>query len=157
MTPILYFYYTRDSCSSHQCVLPNKCQSNNGFSYECVDFCVENDCSYSGYCANSTCHCEFDSIGFYCEFKTCESDPTKCSNGGTCINLPKDDWKEYVDPFICRCKSDFYYGERCEKELCSPELCLNGGSCKNENQAGCNCIDGYNGEQCEISPFLEVR
>ena len=154
MTPTLYVYYTRDSCISHQCVFPNKCQPVNGFSYECVDFCVENACSNSGYCSNSTCHCETGSIGFFCEFETCDSEPTKCSNGGTCINLPKDDWEEAVDPFFCRCKSDFYYGNRCEKELCSPELCFNGGTCKEEHTAGCNCIDGYTGEQCEYFDFL---
>ena len=134
--------------------MPNRCQSNNGFSYECVDFCVANECSNSGYCANSTCHCDTESIGLYCEFETCDSDPTKCSIGGTCINLPKNDWEENVDPFFCRCKSDFYYGDRCEKELCSPELCFNGGTCIDENQAGCNCIDGYTGDQCEILPWL---
>ena len=150
LTPLLIIYHTRDPCSSHYCQSRNKCYANNGFSFECVDFCFENDCSGSGSCYNSTCHCDTDSIGLFCEFKTCNQ--SKCLNGGTCINLPETDWQEGVDPFFCRCKSDFYYGDRCENELCSSELCFNGGTCKDEHQAGCNCIDGYTGEQCENFP-----
>ena len=149
LTPVLIIYYTRDPCSSHHCQSPNKCYANNGFSFECVDFCVKNDCSGSGSCYNSTCHCDTGSQGLFCEFSTCYEDKSKCLNGGTCIDLPKSDWREGVDPFFCRCKSDFYYGDRCEHEVCSPELCFNGGTCKDEHQAGCNCIDGYAGEQCE--------
>ena len=149
--PILIIYYTRNPCSSNQCQSPDICHINNGFSYECHDFCVENNCSNSGSCYNSTCHCDSGSIGFHCEFKSCDKDESKCLNGGTCINIPETDWNEGVDPFFCSCASNFYYGDRCEHVMCSPELCFNGGSCKDEHQAGCNCSDGYTGEQCEVS------
>ena len=150
MTPTLIIYFTRDPCLTHQCQYPSECHANNGFSYECVDFCFENQCSNSGSCHNSTCHCESGSIGLYCEFETCDQNESKCLNNGTCINLPENDWEEGVDPFYCRCASDFYYGERCEKVTCSPNLCYNGGSCIDEHQAGCNCLNGYTGDQCEI-------
>ena len=91
LTPVLIIYYTRDPCSSHHCQSPNKCYANNGFSFECVDFCVKNDCSGSGSCYNSTCHCDTGSQGLFCEFSTCYEDKSKCLNGGTCINLPKSD------------------------------------------------------------------
>ena len=150
MTPTLIIYFTRDPCLTHQCQYPSECHANNGFSYECVDFCFENQCSNSGSCYNATCHCESGSIGLYCEFETCDQNESKCLNNGTCINLPENDWEEGVDPFYCRCASDFYYGERCEKVTCSPNLCFNGGSCIDEHQAGCNCLNGYTGDQCEI-------
>ena len=150
MTPTLIIYFIRDPCLTHECQYPSKCHAKNGFSYECVDFCFENQCSNSGSCYNATCHCESGSIGLYCEFDTCDQNESKCLNNGTCFNLPENDWEEGVDPFYCRCASDFYYGERCEKVTCSPNLCYNGGSCIDEHQAGCNCLNGYTGDQCEI-------
>ena len=65
--------------------------------------------------------------------------------------------------FKCYCKSDKYYGKRCEKKInqCQNETCSGNGVCKilNENELNetikCDCfgLNDFEGSKCETKTF----
>lgn len=68
--------------------------------------------------------------------------PNPCGDHGTC--------KTTRDNYACECDMG-YTGQHCEHLGCTPDTCLNRGSCGQDDNAGiyCNCRPGYSGSRCE--------
>lgn len=110
----------------------------------------------------------FEQTGVNCE-------TTPCFNGGEYVFVPRvltagimsnirvrrSNAGQFLpnpvkDTFSCRCV-DGWIGEFCEKSPCSPNPCLNGGTCAfdkyntAENPHYCTCPVGYSGRNCQGS------
>ena len=114
--------------------------------------CLSN-CSNQGICILDSlmntyiCQCNQYRNGLSCQSDTrpCSSGP--CLNNGTCLNLNLNSTE-----FECQCKLN-YYGVFCENkiDLCQNQTCSNNGYCFiNNTQPICKCLNGYNGDTCEL-------
>ena len=68
--------------------------------------------------------------------------PNPCGDHGTC--------KATIDYYACECDMA-YTGQHCEHIGCTPDTCLNRGSCRQDDNFDlyCNCRSGYRGRRCE--------
>ena len=101
----------------------------------------------------------------------CETDKRVCSNLNPCLNSLKcqdilistttSQDLQFEFDFKCHCKSELFYGKRCESKinLCQNETCSGNGICKiiqakhQENETiKCECFgqNDFYGEKCEI-------
>ncbi|XP_063238390.1 neurogenic locus notch homolog protein 3-like isoform X2 [Bacillus rossius redtenbacheri] len=70
--------------------------------------------------------------------------PSPCQGGGTCLTGPSH------APVLCLCP-DHKEGQFCEREICSKDICKNGGKClMYGTETTCFCRQGYAGRYCEI-------
>lgn len=127
-------------------------------SYYDMNDCLSN-CTNHGLCKlvgdRFKCFCNSNYAGPECNqvsSVSCISNP--------CINHIKcEDLNNQTD-FKCYCKSELYYGKRCEwkRNLCANETCSGNGVCKIINEytrnetTKCECfgIDAFEGEKCQI-------
>lgn len=154
-----------DACLSNPCQNGGTCVDENGKAVcKCKGkytgpTCKECGCPkgnplavppvYAQKCdADGACYCESEEMDFRedgCYLgKTnnpCQSNP--CRNGGTCESINTN------TAYVCRCPEGFT-GTHCEKEICTPGYCLNGGICKPVgNIQTCICQPGFSGDRCE--------
>ena len=175
---------------SETCYLENQCKNNgqcvdsydNGnLKYECKctnEFSGKNCENFVDYCAsmrpcknNATCYnlqstntdqyaciCTKGWKGLDCDedIDECTDFPNLCKNNGDCNN--------FLGSFECNCKSEYYYGQYCErKHVCiddfsaplETKLCKHDGKCiikgdVEENLHECECEYGFEGEMCTI-------
>jgi hypothetical protein len=117
--------------------------------------CLSN-CSNQGVCklANQTyiCECNENFIGVSCQTdaRPC-SQLNNCLNNGTCINSLD------LTSSSCECpQNGLFYGRYCEnrRNLCKNITCSSQGYCmQSQNLSAltqCKCLNGYNGDNCEI-------
>ena len=147
--------------------------------YDIAD-CVSN-CSNQGICkikdgSKFICQCDLDYSGTKCEIdlRPCSADPClnylQCENiqNGTQFNQEFNQYENNYIDFKCQCKSDKYYGKRCESKinLCQNETCSGNGVCKilNENEFNqtilCKCfgLNSFEGKKCETkSSKMKLR
>lgn len=143
-------------------------------------FCENNPCDTNDSCSfqrsfkpaeNSTCKNYFSSLNLLCadqkllplnmqDFLCYPNDTTACSlrpkfgllacndtlcHNGTCF--------EEGTSIYCKCH-DGFEGTMCEKDICKPNPCKNGGLClrvRSEKSYLCRCIRGFTGPNCEIN------
>ena len=132
-----------------------------------INNCVSN-CSNQGSCKLKPngifeCLCNSNFTGSKCEYdkRLCSQMP--CLNSIKCedILIPKNQTSSYEFDFKCRCRSDLFYGKRCESKvnLCQNETCSGNGVCKiiqidketlNET-INCECFgqNDFEGEKCQ--------
>uniref|UniRef100_A0A803SM50 EGF-like domain-containing protein n=1 Tax=Anolis carolinensis TaxID=28377 RepID=A0A803SM50_ANOCA len=155
-----------DPCFPSPCQHGGSCQRLSGKQYQCqcvsgwtgkncqlMDFCPANPCANGGTCVITypviVCQCRPGFEGHTCQHDVneCFGDTNPCLNGGRCINS--------VGSFRCVCPPNSS-GPLCQYRLapCSPEICLNGGTCHevDERYHGCLCLPGYTGQYCEVNP-----
>uniref|UniRef100_A0A803TZS3 EGF-like domain-containing protein n=1 Tax=Anolis carolinensis TaxID=28377 RepID=A0A803TZS3_ANOCA len=114
-----------------------------GKNCQLMDFCPANPCANGGTCVITypviVCQCRPGFEGHTCQHDVneCFGDTNPCLNGGRCINS--------VGSFRCVCPPNSS-GPLCQYRLapCSPEICLNGGTCHevDERYHGCLCLPG---------------
>jgi hypothetical protein len=119
-----------------------------------INACLLN-CSNQGVCKLNTqtlkyfCECSQYFIGTSCQTdeRPC-SQSNKCLNNGTCINSLD------LTSFTCQCPQNGpFYGQYCENtiNLCENVTCSLHGYClQSQNKTKCQCLNGYEGEQCEL-------
>jgi Na+-transporting methylmalonyl-CoA/oxaloacetate decarboxylase gamma subunit len=114
-----------------------------------------NSCLDHGYCADKNkCVCDDEEwSGEQCDVPVCDnvpaSDDTTCGGQGTCIA-----------PNNCDChNTTFWIGEYCSDPVCfgkvGDDACSGNGICGNPDN--CHCLDGYYGEECEITSCFDER
>ena len=134
-----------------------------------INNCVSN-CSNQGFCKLNSqnrnqfeCLCVSNFTGSKCELdkRLCSQNP--CLNSIKCDDILKPTKlpSTYEYDFKCHCKSDLFYGKRCESKinLCQNETCSGNGICKviQTGQDGlnetikCECfgLNDFEGEKCE--------
>ncbi|XP_071842854.1 uncharacterized protein [Apostichopus japonicus] len=108
----------------------------------------DSDCLFGGACETNNnnmkkCNCNSNYFGSNCQYKNTENcnGDNDCRNGGDCRGN------------VCVC-NNYWYGPTCEN-ICptpnDPPLCLNGGSCRADQQRDfeCNCQSGFTGMFCQ--------
>ena len=133
--------------------------------------CISN-CSNNGFCKfkkdKFICKCDSNYDGPKCEIdlRPCSYSPClnfdKCENiqNGTLLIEETGSIRNIYSDFKCHCKSDLYYGKRCENKinLCHNETCSGNGVCKligNElfmnETTKCECFGQgeFEGEKCK--------
>ncbi|KAK0398718.1 hypothetical protein QR680_002723 [Steinernema hermaphroditum] len=99
----------------------------------------------AGYNGEYKCACEFPWSGERCE-KLDGCDGNKCNEESKCVDVPWDRGYE------CFCDKGFF-GPLCDEPIhyCDFTLCLNGGTCQEDEDDGykCVCPEGYDGMVCQ--------
>ncbi|XP_033121010.1 neurogenic locus notch homolog protein 1-like [Anneissia japonica] len=163
--------FCEDMCDPTTCQNGGTCTGRN--IYPCIcdyryggdfceqDLCDPNPCQNGGTCTRSdmTCICPEGFSGDLCdEDDICIVEP--CTNGGHCI--ANVDYSDDASPSYhlssssassgadshCQCRLG-YKGRVCEIDLCSPNLCQNGGICTGFEWEPCYCLQGFTGDYCE--------
>ena len=120
-----------------------------------IQHCMAAACNETGTreCQNQPqgprCNCRPGFTGTTCtETETlCRTFP--CMNGGVC-----EAGNSHASGFFCSCPSP-YTGRLCKNRLdtCDGVVCLNRGRCEViNNEAVCNCSNGFSGDDCAIAP-----
>ena len=119
-----------------------------------ISSCLAN-CSNQGVCKldpqmqKYICECNANFMGKSCQTdeRPC-SQANKCLNNGTCLNSLN------LTTFTCQCPENGpYYGQYCEnmRNLCENVTCSFHGNCiQNQSDTKCKCLNGYEGDKCEI-------
>lgn len=117
------------------------------------------------------CVCPEGFTGVTCEVEeSVQCGKGVCFNGAECVQTVSLDGSTIFNEF-CRCPQDHdqsYAGKFCEHEstvFCptpdghdkSQYFCANGGECPSEPHLSCNCLDGYSGPKCEVSPDARIH
>ena len=71
-----------------------------------------------------------------------------CSGVGVCQLMNEDG----IDQYSCKCTTAGRHGSRCERNVCDPNQCQNGGQCVplvDSVKFNCICPAGYTGDLCE--------
>jgi hypothetical protein len=103
-------------------------------------------CAVDSYCCNNS----WDSLCASCADGTGGTDPAACLIASESCAIPGGELT-----YECSCLPD-YFGENCENESqngCSPNPCLNGGTCNKLDEVGgfdCVCPDGFTGSLCDV-------
>jgi hypothetical protein len=128
-----------------------------------LNSCLSN-CSNEGVCklnknGKFECLCNYNYTGSKCELdkRICSQNP--CLNSIKCEDILILTNNHY--DYKCHCKSDLFYGKRCESKIniCQNETCSGNGICKvvqsdinsfNETTK-CECfgLNSFDGEKCE--------
>lgn len=149
-----------DHCTPNPCHNGGTCQKSEGRFYcaclqgytggNCetrINLCSKNICQNETQCKTNSSTSSNNSINCFCSDANCSKskmcNPTKCLNGGTCI--------EAENEYHCNCTPP-YYGKRCENHPCNPNPCKNGGICSVKNsQFTCHCPPMFGGKKCKLS------
>ncbi|CAF1091235.1 unnamed protein product [Adineta ricciae] len=163
------FIYMKNSCSRKPCGYDGTCIQTSNSSYYCIcsngstgqscetntlTSCSGSPCRYLSTCqpiedtkpVNYRCVCPPYLTGDRCQYtNNCQNQP--CVNHGTCIPLgPQNN-------FMCLCPPGFGHYD-CSIHIgvsCNTHVCLNGGTCDDDNSTNIRCIcpAGFAGPRCE--------
>ncbi|VDH94425.1 Hypothetical predicted protein, partial [Mytilus galloprovincialis] len=136
-----------DECATNPCANKIKCYVDKNCSTVCenVDECSSNPCQHNGTCIDLINMYKCSCSGGY-NGANCDIDINECAR--QCIGV------RFVNGNVYNC----VYGYNCEKvfddnniDECHSGPCQNAGYCKNLlNHYKCNCLPGYEGDNCEI-------
>jgi len=114
-----------------------------------VGACVSQPCLNGATCVAAAsrpddyeCRCTQGFTGLRCDVIVDPCTSLPCANDGTCASAGGH-------AYNCHCPPGFT-GHRCETTFCTPDFCLNGGTCGRElDVLKCSCASGYTGNRCE--------